>query len=627
METQIKHKVAILDCGSQFCKVIDRKIRSIGVYTEILKSETSWEELQKYDGIIISGGPDSVYNNNVKVDEKIFKENKNIPILGICYGMQLLNYHFGHSVEKKEIREDGQMEIYLDNSRNIFKGLNKKEKVLLTHGDIVSKEDLEKSDVLEIIAESKNGIVSAIQHKVLPFIGLQFHPEVDLTENGLIILRNFLVDICNLELTYKPENIIDLKIKELRKETKNKTVITLLSGGVDSTVCYALLSKALKKDRLFGIHIDTGFMRLNESALVYEDLKKIGYDIKIINAQDEFMSKLEEVDDPELKRQIIGDTFMEIADREIKIIMKSEDLELQDILLAQGTLRPDLIESASSVVAISGKSDKIKTHHNDTAGVRKLRELGLILEPLKDFHKDEVREIGTLLGLSEKLVWRQPFPGPGLAIRMLCSKDKYEIDEELLERIKTDKMLENYNLSILPIKSVGVQGDGRTYSYPLVICSKDDSLVNDITEMWEDLMEKVKYITSKYHQINRVIYSLGKKELDNFFVETHLNHTEVNILRVLDHKVNDIIFKMNLVKQISQIPVIMIPISFDNHINKESRSIVLRPFKTNDFMTGSPYLIDKYVINMLKDELMQTGLISNILYDLTSKPPGTTEWE
>ncbi|VDN51280.1 unnamed protein product [Dracunculus medinensis] len=655
-------RIAILDYGAQYGKVIDRRIREMNVMSEILPFSTTADDLISrggYKAIVISGGPHSVFAADAPpYDASLF--SCGLPILGICYGFQLINKTFGGNVTREAVREDGQMNIDIDISCPLFTELNTRETVMLTHGDSVLENTV--ANDLNIIARSGN-LISGIAHKVLPIYGLQFHPEVDLTINGKKMLYNFLFRIAKLSGDFSMGSREQLCIDEIQAIVGDKKVLVLVSGGVDSTVCAALLHKAIGADKIVAIHIDNGFMRYNESENVVKALNGLNLNVHDYYCGREFFNgkisingveslPLSRVCQPELKRRIIGDTFMQIKDR----IMKLE----KDIFLAQGTLRPDLIESASSVA--SSIAAVIKTHHNDTALVRELRNLGKVIEPLKDFHKDEVRELGLSLGLQKELVQRHPFPGPGLSIRLLCAEQPYvddiesflvtqhhlkvianlpHVDEDL--NILTNHLFE-IGTTLLPIQSVGVQGDDRSYSYVAALSTSHRPVP------WQFLEYLAQLIPRLLHNINRylVVYVFGDivEYPISDVTRTFLNPFTVSFLRWADRLVYDVLCGLdenqhpdpsleNCVDKIQQMPVVMIPIHFDRDPceRKQStlRSFVLRPFITRDFMTGVAALpgrdIPEKTVMEMVSRLSRIPLTSRVMIDLTSKPPGTTEWE
>jgi len=611
-------KIAILDAGAQYGKVIDRKVRELQVESEIVPMAIPAEELKNYKAIIISGGPESVYGEDApSYDRDIF--SLGIPVLGICYGLQLINFVMGGKVEKKDIREDGQQDITVDTDSLLFKGLSNKQTVLLSHGDSVDERSI--APDFKGIAYS-GGLVAGIAHKEKKLYGVQFHPEVDLTTNGKKILANFLFEIAELPATYTMEDRIEKAVSYIRETVGEKKVLVLVSGGVDSTVCAALLHKALGKDRVVALHIDNGFMRKDESLKVKNALEKIGIDLHVVDASEDFyngkttvhgkeIGPLKETIHPEEKRNIIGDMFMRVAEKAL------QEFELQETFLVQGTLRPDLIESASALA--SGKADTIKTHHNDTGLVRELREKGRVIEPLQDYHKDEVRELGRRLGLPAEIVGRQPFPGPGLAVRIICAEKPYvtSLQNKDLQEFNTSKI----HATLLPIQTVGVQGDGRSYSHLVGLSGKKD---------WDELFKIAKEIPKRMHQVNRVVYVFGDKieEVDDI-TPTKPSVDVINQLRLADDIVNQVLFEYDLVSKLSQVPVILFPIGFGVTGN---RSIAIRTFITNDFMTGVPAVPGKDIPEEALQKMVSRILdevpgISRVVYDLTAKPPGTTEWE
>lgn len=618
-----KQKVAILDAGAQYAKIIDRRIRELEVESHILPLNMDVTTLNRYGAIIISGGPESVYGDHApQYDKKLFSQIK-VPVLGICYGMQLMNYDNQGTVEKKDVREDGIFTVDVDTNSQLFDSLENKQEVLLTHGDTINQV----APGFRTIAMSGE-LIAGIEHSSKPWYGVQFHPEVDLSTNGLAMLNNFLFKIAHLKPNYTLEDREQKAIAEIRKKVGQGYALVLVSGGVDSTVATALVTKALGSQKVFAIHIDSGFMRHQESAQVAKALKKLGLNLNVVSAQKDFFNgrteidgqqtkRLSETTDPEEKRKIIGDMFMRLSEKELRKI----PVPINEIFLVQGSLRPDLIESASD--KISSQASVIKTHHNDTTLVHKLRNSGRVIEPLADYHKDEVRQIGENLNLPREIVWRHPFPGPGLAIRVLCAEKPFITPD--YDSINTQ--LKSFNssdhqVSLLPIRSVGVQGDGRTYSYVAAISGKKD---------WSTLFALAKEIPQKIHQINRVVYLFGDvvSQPITTITPTLLSEQTVDQVRQADRIVYELLQKHNLLDQVAQVPVISFPVAFDK---PRQRSIAIRTIITNDFMTGIPaepgkHLPEEVVTMMVEEILSQVEGISRVAYDLTAKPPATTEWE
>ena len=615
-------KLAILDCGGQYTKVIDRRIRELGVKSDIFPINVKSEDLKDYKSVILSGGPNNIGEaQRLNFDDKIFELG--IPVLGICYGMQLMSDHFGGVVASDVKKEYGQCEVTIDLAAPIFDGLSEKEQVLMSHGDTVKV----KPEGFEVIAKSGDAI-AAIGDAQRKMYGFQFHPEVDLTENGMKMLENFIRKVAEYKEVYALEDRIQTSIKMIQEKVGDKKIICLVSGGVDSAVTAALLVKALPAENIYAIHIDSGFMRKNESDIVCENLKELGMKNLIReNAKDYFMNTIVETEegpigplvdtvDPEKKRRIIGEIFIQIANQVIERL----GLDKDNTFIAQGTLRPDLIESGNP--DISGFAHKIKTHHNDVEIVRQARKKGLIVETNADWHKDEVRRVARKLGLDEAIASRQPFPGPGLAIRLICHDKNEEVEITSEEVTKLNEILGQTPEKgfILPIKSVGVQGDARSYRNLCLMAGRKTDF------NWKEVTTNAKEITDRINSINRVGYILNKSEINDEIkcFNMRIEDENVELLRELDYIVTTTLENA----KVNQTFAVLIPIGIT-----KKYSVAIRTFVTNDFMTGRPGEIGKEVekadIEKIVNEIESKygDKIEFVIYDVTSKPPATTEWQ
>ena len=592
-------KICVLDFGGQYCHLIARRIRDLGVYTEILPSNSSPDDLKEYKGIILSGGPSSVYEENApKYNSDIF--NLNIPIFGICYGLQLMSHVLKGEVSPGKTKEYGFAQISIKDKNSLFKNLEDTESVWMSHGDLVSKTPVG----FKITASTKDCPIAGMANENKKFYGVQFHPEVTHTEHGTQILQNF-IDITGAQKSWNIKDYEAKIITEIKDRVKDKKVFMLLSGGVDSTVAFALLDKALAKENVYGLHIDNGFMRLNESKKVEEALKELGYNnFHTVDASSEFLKAVDGLTEPEEKRKIVGKTFLDIQKRELNKIGFNEN----DWLLGQGTIYPDTIESQGTENA-----DLIKTHHNRIQIIVDMIKEGKVIEPLEYLYKDEVRYLGKNLGLPKSVIERHPFPGPGLSIRCLCTEIS-NLPENLEEANKKIKEItDKYNLTfkILPIKSVGVQGDARTYRHPVAIYSENIPDEKILTEISTELTNKVK-------EINRVLFSLTPLTEKIEAKTSFLTKERLDRLRESDDFITNLINETGEYKDIWQFPVVLVPIG-------EKESLVLRPIVSKEAMTASFYMLKKETLNTIKNKLQSK--YSYLLYDITNKPPGTIEWE
>ena len=499
--------IVILDFGSQYNQLIARRVREMGVYAEVVPFHEDIDKIleRKPKGIILSGGPASVYAKGAPtLDKKIF--DANIPILGLCYGMQLITHLHGGEVARADKQEFGKASLKLDKKDSlIFKNIPDNTIVWMSHADHVNK----MAEGFEIIAHTDSSI-AAIENRDKKIYAFQYHPEVTHSEHGFEMLKNFVFEIVGAEKNWSMENYIETTVKEIKEKVGDKKVILGLSGGVDSSVAAMLINKAIGK-QLTCIFVDTGLLRKNEAKSVMDVYaQNFDMDIKCINAEERFLSKLKGVEDPEEKRKIIGKEFIEVFNEEA---IKLKDAEF----LAQGTIYPDVIES----VSVKGPSVTIKSHHN-VGGLPEDLNFKL-LEPLRELFKDEVRKVGRELGIPDYMVDRHPFPGPGLGIRILgeVTKEKADIlreaDDIFIEELRKEGLYSKVSQAfvvLLPVKSVGVMGDERTYEYTAVLRSANT--IDFMTATWSRLpyefLEKVSNrILNEVKGINRLTYDISSK--------------------------------------------------------------------------------------------------------------------
>jgi GMP synthase (glutamine-hydrolysing) len=501
--------VIVLNFGSQFSHLIARRIRDLGVKAEILPFNSPVSEIKKHNpvGIILSGGPSSVLEkNSPRSDKEIF--NLDIPILGICYGHQVIAKMLGGKVTMGKFREFGKEQLKINNMREIFNKLSQKETVWFSHGDQVTK--LPTGFIATAHTHSCKYAAYANTQKNI--YGIQFHPEVTHTVHGKKILENFVFNICKAKKDWKIDSVSKNIIAEISKEIGNDHVVTGISGGVDSLVASTLVNRAIK-NQVHAVFVDTGLLRKDEVAQVSSYLKKNGFKkLHVIDAKNIFLKRLRGVKDPEQKRKIIGHTFIEVFEQTIKTKLKKYPIKY----LAQGTIYPDRIESAST----SKTAQKIKSHHNLTLP-KKLNFK--ILEPIKDLYKDEVRKVGLALGIPKELIWRHPFPGPGLGVRIIgeITNDRLKILQEadaiyIQELKRSGEYLKIWQAfaALLPVKVVGVMGDGRTYEYIVSLRAVDsiDGMSADWHKIPNELLEKISnQIVNKVRGVNRVVYDITQK--------------------------------------------------------------------------------------------------------------------
>lgn len=628
------NRVAILDAGGQYVDLVRKAVERQGIPADVLPLSTPRGKIEgEYGAIIISGSPASSHMETApQPDPDIWQSP--LPLLGICYGMQAMVVAHGGEVAKNAIREDGRVTTQVDISHPIYAGIKQDFTGLFTHGDFV-KSIPEGFQIIgsHALSDGSTAYSSIVQGNK---IGVQFHPEVfDDTPEGYQLFKNFLHLIAGLEAddTFRHRQLqqtITDKQEAIKTQAANRHVIAFVSGGVDSSVAAVLASKVLPKDKLHYFYIDSGFMR-DEDDLVIEALQAAGLPVKKVEAAEKFEKGTVEIDgqvsgpldtitDPETKRKIIGKVFVELQNELVA------SLQLTEALLLQGTNAADRIESGHSLG--DSHTMTIKTHHNQVQEVQELKAAGLLIEPIDDLFKDEVRELGAELGLPEELVQRQPFPGPGTAIRIICAA---ESDQKLTEAPEQpqlqafiDKHTSGAKIHLLPIRSVGVGGDERSHLQVAAIEHADLDAVQ-LAKLGADLPAHFR------DTVNRVIYALGPAPLANHSQAKTLLTADVRSqLRQADRIVFEEMRAANLLGTIKQFPVILLPLSFSKASGK--RSIVLRPVTTSTFMTAQAMLpkrdLPEPFLNKLSIRILtEVNDISQVFLDLTNKPPATTEWE
>ncbi len=594
-------KIIVLDFGGQYAHLLARRVRELNVYSELMLPTAPASELKKAAGIILSGGPSSVYDSDApKFNPEIF--TLGIPVLGLCYGQQLIGQEMGGKVEPGAVKEYGSATLSPSGGK-LFEGVPKKFTVWMSHGDKVSVLPTGFTGTAST-ADCENAAIANDSKKIY---GLQFHPEVTHTQNGMKILSNFVFGVCGCDGSWTMKDYLEMKISETQNQAKGKKVFLLLSGGVDSTVALALLGKALGPERVFALHVDTGFMRSGESALVKEEIEKLGIrKIHVLDAGEKFISALEGVCEPEQKRNIIGQLFVDLAIEELGKL----GFDGKEWLLGQGTIYPDTIETGGTK-----NSNKIKTHHNRAPIIMKMIGQGKVIEPLGQLYKDEVRQIGKLLGLPEKLVNRHPFPGPGLAIRILCSEGDDKVASGLEEGINKKIKGSGYSARLLPIKAVGVQGDNRTYRNAVLLEGKYDHAA---------LEEVSTLITNSFNSVNRVLFLAKPQSAEKItLLRAFLTKERIAKLQQADQIAMKISGDAGLHEEIWQFPVVLIPVDFGG----KGEGIVLRPVSSREAMTAKFYPLPQKVLGEMAQKIMEVKGIGAVMLDVTHKPPATIEWE
>jgi len=573
-------QIVVLDAGGQYCHLIARKVRDLGVYSEVRPSETPAAELDGAKGLIISGGPSSVYDPaSPTVDPAIFSGGARV--LGICYGQQLMAHLLGGTVQKGEKGEYGFAMFNLDGTPGtLFAGISGSQQIWMNHRDLVTGVP----PGFSVSGSTPTCAIAAMEAPARGLYAVQFHPEVVHTTRGREILANFLFGICGCQRDWDPRHRVSQIEQEIRQCVGDRSVFFFVSGGVDSTVACALCQRALGPERVRGVYVDTGLMREGETDYVR---RMPGLSVEPAEAQ--FLGALAGVCDPERKRHIIGEEFVRVQER----IIESRHLLDDHWILGQGTIYPDTIESGGTQ-----KAAVIKTHHNRVPGIRKLIEAGRLVEPLRTYYKDEVREIGRELEIPAEVLDRHPFPGPGLAIRCLCAEHEAGVETTS----------EGY---VLPLRSVGVQGDSRSYAHVLCIDSLDQVRASELI--------------NRIAGVNRAIACIeAALPVSAMRVRaSSLTPERLARLRRADAIVRRLSHESGFDQRIWQFPVVLIPLGSD----AAPDSVVLRPVDSVDGMTAQSVGMPDSLLRSVSSALLAVPGIAGVFYDLTHKPPATIEWE
>ncbi len=638
-----REKIVVLDFGSQYAHLIAKRFRMLGFYSEIALPTASLDVFENARGVVFSGGPSSVYDDDAPAfNSDILKLD--IPILGLCYGHYIVQTGYNGKVGKAPVGEFGFATLKFasgvggNNSRcPLFKGIDGDQQVWMSHQDGV----LQMGDGFEVVGSTKDCPFAATQNLEKKRFSLQFHCEVKDTPCGNQIFQNF-ADFCGMQKNWDQDTVLNYILENIKKDAGDKNVLLFLSGGVDSTITFALLNKALGADRVLGLHIDNGFMRKNESANVAAAYKKFGMTNFITeDASESFLQAVAGLTDPQKKRMAVGENFITVRDR----VVEAQHLDPEKWMLAQGTLYPDIIESGGTK-----NSHTIKTHHNRVQGIQDLIAKGMIIEPVRDLYKDEVRAIGHKLGLPDELVMRHPFPGPGLSINVLCSdgvlsdKDKEEaaLAQKELDSITLDMFCEkcqaNLKRSILPVRSVGVQGDFRTYRFPALLQFKEvvpepveglsaPGTFYHFPEKHEKLEACSSTITNSAKYINRTCIKLYQKadvaDSDLKIQQGYCDRRRLDQLREVDNIVLTELHKSGWYSKIFQHLTIILPYASA----PDRATFVLRPVISEDVMTARFAMLPPELLSTIVHQIAALPFVDALYFDATNKPPATFGWE
>jgi GMP synthase (glutamine-hydrolysing) len=602
-------RIAVVDFGGQYAHLIATKVRHMSVLAEIREPDDPIEAFAGYKGVILSGSPALASDGDLPFTKEIL--DLEYPQLGFCFGHQEIAKRGGGSVEHVQ-REYGPARLSVVKPSAIFEGVPTESTVWMSHGDSVVSLGEGFVEIGTSLAPGDEAPHrnAAIAHEKKRRYGFQYHPEVDDSEYGEMMLRNFVIGVCGCRPTWTMAGYVDHQIEEIRRAAGENGVFLLASGGVDSTVCAALFARALGADKLHLLHVDNGLMRKGESQKVMESLEKLGAskNLHFIDASEDFLVRLDGVVDPEAKRRAIGDTYVAVFERE------AERLGLRSMLLGQGTIYPDTVETGGTK-----RADVIKTHHNRVPIIEQMIREGRVIEPLRELYKPEVRDLGARLGISEDMLWRHPFPGPGLGIRLLCSDGSLPPGWEHAEsgNAKIREILGDSGFAgrLLPLRSVGVKADLRSYEMPAWLSGACD---------FPRAVELSTRLYKSVPGVNRAVLDIGRRPLGDVRpAKAHITRQRLDLLREADAIVMSALARHGLGRVVWQCPTVAIPLAQGSATGE---LIVVRPIHSERAMTAKAAELPRAVIDDIQSILDLPGVVGLGL-DLTTKPPGTIEWE
>jgi GMP synthase (glutamine-hydrolysing) len=602
--------IAVVDFGGQYAHLIATKVRRLRVYAEIRQPEDPIERFAGFKGIILSGSP-ALASQGEDDDWNKAILDLDIPILGFCFGHQEIAKHYGGQVVHGG-REWGAAALHqVGDPHPLFKGVPEGDQVFMSHFDTVTAVGPRFREIgyTCLGAQGAPHHYAAIASDSLKRYGFQYHPEVDDTLHGHTMIGNFVFDLCGCRPTWTMEAYLAEQVEALKRQVGDQSIFLLVSGGVDSTVCAKLLGQVVGPERLHLLHVDNGLMRKGESAAVVQMFQDLGLDrnFHFIDATDDFLEALKGLTEPEKKRRAIGDTFVAVFEREAR------RLGIEGHLLGQGTIYPDTIETGGTK-----RADTIKTHHNRVPIIEAMIKAGRVVEPLAELYKVEVRELGETLRIDHEALWRHPFPGPGLGVRLLCGTGVADTAGVADLQAQAQAVADGYGLQarVLPIKSVGVKADLRSYEHPVLLWGDAG---------WNGLQEAMGAILKKVPGLNRAAWNLGPQTFSTCRpLAATMTRDRLDLLREADAIVMDGLRRAGVYDEIWQCPTVLVPLEVDG---RGTELVVVRPIRSERAMTATAAELPAALVAEIRDAILALPGVSGLVYDLTSKPPSTIEWE